>query len=407
MPHFMQQILFEGGNDLNTFERAQELKEELLGWRRHIHAHPEAGPAQPETVEFVMRTLESFGLMPQKLGGGVVALVEGEKPGKTILLRADMDALYMDDESGLPFASQVPGMNHACGHDMHTAMLLGAAKILSERRNEICGTVKLCFQPAEELGSGAKQMLAAGLMEDPKVDVALGLHMAVAANDPAGTLAFSPGVTLVANDMFTITVHGMGSHGARPETSVDPINIICHIHQLLQSINSREVSCKETFVLSICHIGGGATANSIPDEAFLRGTLRTFGGETREFIKRRIVEIAEQTASMMRGSAEVKFDIELAPVINDPVLTQEMEGYMREIFPAEKIAPMPTRMGAEDFSYISARVPSLFVFLSGGSREEGYTVGTHNPKVLFSETGLPVGAATTAHCAIRWLKDHA
>jgi len=391
---------------LDVYERAKSLKPEIVAWRRQIHQNPEGGPDQPRTVEFVMETLKSFGLEPQKLGGGVVVLVEGSKPGKTILLRADMDALFMEELSGLPFCSKNPGLNHACGHDMHTAMLLGAAKILSERREEICGRVKLCFQPAEEIAAGAERMIAAGVMEDPKVDVVMGLHMAIATRYPTGTVAVSPGVTLASNDMFKITALGRGSHGARPETAIDPINIICHIHSMLQTINSREIAPKDTVVLTVGQISGGKTANSIPDEAFIRGTVRTLRNEDRELVRRRLTEIAEKTAEALGGKAQVQFEAGMPPLINDETLTLEMKSYMREIFGEDRVDDMPTRMGSEDFSRMASMVPGVFVFLSGGSVEEGYTVGSHNPKVVFSEDSLPVGSAAHAQCAIRWLEEH-
>lgn len=231
--------------------------------------------------------------------------------------------------------------------------------------------------------------------------------MAIATKYPTGTLAASPGVTLASNDMFQITVFGRGSHGARPETSVDPINIICHIHSMLQSINSREVAPNETVVLTVGHISGGNTANSIPDLAFMRGTLRTLRDEVRQRAKKRLVEIAEKTAGALGGRAEVCFEAEMPPLVNDEPLTVEMKSYLREIIPVDKVDEMPTRMGSEDFSRMASMVPGLFIFLSGGSAQEGYTVGSHNPKVIFNEDSLPTGAAAYAHCAIRWLSNHA
>lgn len=391
---------------MNFYERANAIKGDLIAWRRYIHEHPEGGLEQPNTVAFIIKTLNSFGLTAEKVGGGVVSLIKGAKPGKTILLRADMDALFMDENSGLPYCSKTKGLNHACGHDMHTTMLLGAAKLLSEAREKLCGCVKLCFQPAEELAAGAARMIEAGVLESPKVDVVMGLHMVIAAQYPTGTVAVSPGVTLASNDMFKITAHGKGGHGARPEISIDPINIICHIHSMLQTISSREISSKETFVLTVGHIAGGQTANSIPDEAFIRGTIRTLNNETREHIKKRLVEIAKKTAEALGGTADVQFEAGMPPLVNDEALTLEMKSYMREIFPEGKIDDMPTRMGSEDFAFMTSRVPGMFAFLSGGSVAEGYTVGTHNPKVIFNEDAMPTGSATLAHCASRWLENH-
>lgn len=387
-------------------ERAEGMKDQLVRWRRQIHQEPEGGPDQPNTAAFVKRTLESFGLEPKETGGGVVALVRGPRPGKTILLRADMDALFLEEESGLPFCSRIPGLNHACGHDMHTAMLLGAAKLLAERREELRGCVKLCFQPAEEIAAGAARMIAAGVMEDPHVDVVMGLHMAIATDLPTGTVAASPGVTLASNDMFRIDVIGRGSHGARPETAIDPINILCHIHSLLQTINSREIAPRETVVLTVGQIAAGSTANSIPGEGFLRGTIRTLRDADRQLVKRRLAEIAEKTAEALGGRARVTFETGMPPLVNDETLTLEMKSYLGEMLPRDRVAEMPTRMGSEDFARMTEMVPGVFLFLSGGSTAEGYTVGSHNPKVIFNEDALPTGAAAHAYCAMRWLEEH-
>ena len=390
----------------DIYREACDLKQDIIAWRRHFHANPETGTDQPETVAFVCRTLTGFGLEPRELGGGVVCLIEGERPGKTLLLRADMDALPLDEESGLPFCSKRAGINHACGHDMHTAMLLGAAKILSERRSQICGCVKLMFQPAEELGLGAERMIDAGLLENPKVDAAMGIHMAVALDFPTGTMTLRPGATLASNDMFTITVNGRGSHGARPETAIDPINIICHIHSMLQTINSREITQQEVCVLTIGQISGGQTPNSIPDAASMRGTIRTLRNEDRALARKRLVEIAEGTAATLGGRAEVAFTTGMPALINDEAMALEMEGYLREMLGDDGVGTIPLRLGSEDFARVTAAVPGVFMFLSGGSRQEGYTTGSHNPKVLYNEDSLPVGAASHAHCAIRWLENH-
>ena len=244
-------------------------------------------------------------------------------------------------------------------------------------------------------------------MEYPHVDAVMGLHMAIATGLPTGTIAASPGVTLASNDMFRIDVTGRGSHGARPETAIDPINILCHIHSLLQTINSREVAPRETVVLTIGQIAAGSTPNSIPREGFLRGTIRALRAEDRQLVKRRLVEIAEKTAEALGGKARVTFQAGMPPLVNDSAMTREMKSYLREILPPDRVAEMPTRMGSEDFARMTEMVPGVFLFLSGGSTAEGYTVGSHDPRVIFNEAALPAGAAAHAHCAIRWLEQHA
>lgn len=393
---------------MHTFyQRSQELKNELIAWRRQIHESPELGLDLPKTVALVADALEKMGLAPRKMGGGVVAVVEGGKPGKTILLRADMDALPMEEESGLPFASKVKGAAHTCGHDMHTAMLLGAAQILAENREALCGRVKLMFQPGEEVGRGARQMLNAGLLQDPPVDAAMGIHTLIATDVPSGAIALSPGPTLSSSDLFRIEVTGKGCHGSRPETGIDPINILCHIHTLLQTINSREKPQQQPAVLTIGEISAGKAPNIIPDSGYMTGTIRTFRPEIRSLVKRRLKEIAEGTAAMLGGSATVSFSAELPPLCNDETLTAEMTGYMKEILGEENVVPMPARMASEDFAEVTACVPGTFMRLSMGSKDEGYCYDGHNPKVVFDEGAMSAGAAAYAYGALRWLEVHA
>lgn len=388
------------------YERAELLNEKMIAWRRQIHENPELGVEQPKTVALVTEVLRSMGLAPQQLGGGVTALIQGEQPGKTILLRADMDALPMDEESGLTFSSKVKGAAHTCGHDMHTAMLLGAAQILMENRASLHGCVKLMFQPGEEVGKGARQMLAAGILEDPVVDAAFGIHTMIASDVPSGKIALSPGPTLASSDLFRITVTGRGCHGSRPEQGIDPINILCHIHTLLQTINSREKPQKEGAVLTIGQISAGNAPNIIPNGGYMTGTIRTFDSDVRALIKKRMVEIAEGTAAALGGSAKVEYSSELPPLCNDAEMTREMLGYMGEVLGEENVVPMASRLASEDFAEITTRIPGIFARLSMGSREEGYCYDGHHPKVVFNESAMPAGAAAYAYGALRWLEDH-
>ncbi len=391
---------------MNYLEKAEKIKDEVIEWRRHIHSNPESGENQPETAAFVTDKLRSFGLEPETVGGGVVALIEGPEKGKTIMLRADMDALNMTEESGLPFKSRNDGIAHCCGHDLHTAMLLGAARLLSENRENLKGTVKLLFQPSEETGTGAKKMIQAGVLEKPTVDAVYGQHMYIATDDKCGTLSISNAVTLASNSMFEIKVHGKGSHGARPQTAVDPLNIICHIYIALQAVNARLIDPKETIVLTIGEIKGGSMPNSIPDSASMRGTIRALNNVTHQAIKEKMKEITENTARAFGGKAEVIFDMEMPATVNNTQMVTEIKGYLREIIDDSMIKEMPVRMGSEDFSRYGEKVPSVFGFLSGGSIDEGYTIGSHNPKVVYSENSIPNGFASYAQIAHRWLEEH-
>ena len=388
------------------YDRALSLQEDMIHWRREIHQHPELGVDQPDTAALVSRALREMGLEPKEIGGGIVAMISGGRPGKTILLRADMDALPMQEESGLPFASKVDGAAHTCGHDMHTAMLLGAAQILSEAKGELHGQVKLMFQPGEEVGLGARQMVDAGLLEDPAVDAAMGIHTIIASDIPSGSIALSPGPSLSSSDLFKIEVFGKGCHGSRPEVGIDTVNIMCHIHTMLQTINTREIPQKEAAVLTIGQIAAGDAPNIIPGYGYMTGTIRTFLPEVRALVKRRLVEISESIAKTMGGSAKVTFNSELEPLINDEDLTVEMIGYLKELVGEDRVLPMPSRMASEDFSAVTGRVPSTFMRLSMGSKEQGYIYDGHHPKVVFDEAAMPAGAAAYAYGAFRWLENH-
>lgn len=389
------------------YERAKELNEQIIAWRRQIHENPELGLEQPKTVALVSEALKKMGLEPKEMGGGVVALIQGSQPGKTILLRADMDALPMEENSGLPFASKIPGAAHTCGHDMHTAMLLGAAQILSENRESLHGCVKLMFQPGEEVGLGASQMLDAGVLENPHVDVAMGIHTLIATDVPSGKIALSPGMTLSSSDVFRIDVTGKGCHGSRPEVGVDPINILCHIHTLLQTINSREKPQQQPAVMTIGEFFAGKAPNIIPNSGYMTGTIRTFQPEVRSLVKRRLQEISEGTAATLGGTATVTFSAGMPALCNNEALTEEMIGYLKELLGEDGVVPMPARMASEDFAGVTERVPGVFMRLSMGSKEEGYCYDGHHPKVVFDEAAMPAGAAAYAYGAFRWLELHA
>ena len=388
-------------------EMAEEIKPALIEWRRRIHENPEVGMDLPKTVGMVERELLEMGYHPQRCGGGVVAVLEGEFSGKTLLLRADMDALPMKEESGLPFTSKAENAAHTCGHDTHTAMLLGAALMLMKNRNRVRGRVKLMFQPGEEIGKGALTMIEAGLLENPRVDAAMGLHAMVAAGLDSGKIGWYEGPALASADIFRIEVVGTGTHGSRPETGVDPINILCHIQNTLQTINSREKLQLEPVVLTVCQIAAGDAPNIVPERGFMTGTIRTYNQELREFVKRRLVEISEGTAKLLRGEAKITFTSGMLPTINNSILCNELAGYFRELVGSEKVVNIPSQMASEDFSEVMTRVPGAFFRLGMGSLKEGYIYNGHNPKVLFDEDALPAGAAVYAYGALRWLEEHA
>lgn len=382
--------------------RAKEIEAYGIEIRRRIHKNPELGFELPKTVALVKKELEAFGYSPEQCGTAGITAVAG-KPGKTFLLRADMDALPMKEETCLPFASE-NGFMHACGHDIHTTALLMAARILKERETELEGTVKFMFQPCEEAVGGAADMVRAGVLENPAVDGAMALHVVQA---KSGSVGFSRNTACASSDIFTITVKGKGGHGAAPHRCVDPINIAVHIHLALQALNSREVHPDEMLVCSICQISGGTASNIFPETAVLKGTIRTMNGQVRSFAKERLKQIADQTAKVFRGEAVVEFLHEgVPPLENNEDLLRASTRYIDELFGEGTCYEMPRMTGSEDFSVISQLVPSVLYWVGTGSEEEGYPYGVHDPRVTFNEESIHKMAAIYAGTAMKWLKEH-
>lgn len=399
-------------------KEAEQIHDIILRERRTLHQIAETGFELTQTVAFVKNELTEMGLQPTDCGrSGIVALVGGKKPGKTFLLRADMDALPIKEQSGLSFAAQNGNM-HACGHDMHTAMLLGAARLLKAHEEEIEGTVKLMFQPAEEIFEGSSDMLKAGLLDEPKVDAALMIHvMAGMPFSPGTVIVSAPGVSAPAADYFEITVRGKGCHGSMPNTGVDPLTAAAHILIALQEIQARELAIGDRAVLTVGTLHAGTAANAIPDEAVLGGSIRTFDEETRAFIKQRLTEIAEGTAAVFRATATVSFGSGCPTLKNDRDLTVSAERYMTELLGNEKALSAAKlneagggrgskTAGSEDFAYISQAVPSVMLALAAGQPEKGYCYPQHHPMVKFDESVLACGSAVYAYAALRWLAEH-
>ena len=388
-------------------EAAEQLKEELLQIRRTIHENPEVGPSLPQTKEFVMKKLQEYGYQPEEIcESGIVATLEGGKPGKTILLRADMDALSIQEKAPVSFASE-NGKMHACGHDMHATMLLGAAKLLMEHREEIEGKVKLVFQPDEEGFTGAKAMLKAGVLENPSVDAGLALH--VNSGTPSGMVLCGMGTCMAGCTLFRIQVKGTGCHGAMPETGVDPINIAAHIYLSLQEIIAREVAPTKPAVVTIGKFVGGKAPNIIPGEVVMEGTIRTLDRELSEQIFQRIQDISTQTAALFRGEAEVTEIASAPPLINDKEMVKEMAGYVGELVdPSKVIVFEQGGMGSEDFASYTYEIPCSYLLVGAGIPQENELFGKpmHNECVVFNEDILPLGSAIYAYSAMKWLQTH-
>lgn len=390
---------------MNYYERALELKDETIANRRHIHKNAETGLDLPKTKAYVMEKLTEYGLEPKDCGYGVTATLG--KGGKVLLLRADMDALPMPEESGEEFACPTGKEAHTCGHDFHAAMLLTAAKMLKEKEDTLEGTIKFMFQPAEETFEGSKNMIENGILENPPVDAALAYHVSPG-KMPIGLFMYNDKDTMMYSvDGFKITIHGKGSHGAYPHVGVDPINIGVHIHLALQELIARESDPTHSCVLTIGQFAGGTVANIIPETAVLQGTIRTNKPEARELLVRRMKEVAEKTAAVYNGTVDIEMISEVPPLICNPKLTDEVVGYMQELgIPGLTPYPGISASASEDFAVIAEKVPSTFMYLSAGYLDERGQYPAHHPKAQFNEDVCPIGAACLAHCASQWLKNN-
>ena len=388
---------------MGFYEEALGLQPETVSHRRWIHANAEAGLDLPNTRAYVKKALAEMGLEPKDCGYGVTATLG--TGGKCILLRADMDALPMAEESGEPFASHT-GAAHTCGHDFHAAMLLTAAKLLKARESELQGTVKFMFQPAEETFEGAKNMIDNGILENPKVDAALAFHVTSGRMEPGLYMYNNTGTMMASVDGFRIDVKGKGAHGAYPQNSVDPINIAVHIYLALEALIAREANPEKMCVMTVGKFRSGTAANIIPETALLEGTIRTNDPDSRKKLVCRMQETARLTAEVYGGTAEVTMTSGVAPLICDKTLTTKVAGWMQELgVPNSMAYPGITASASEDFATVAERVPGCFMDLAAGFPDERGDWPAHNPKVRFNENVLPIGAAAYAHCAMQWLKE--
>ena len=392
--------------DIQELRReAQTMQPQLTADRRRLHRNPEAGAVLPETVAYVKKRLTEMGYHPQELGGGLTATVTGTDTGRCILLRADMDALRGQEQSGLSFRSE-NGCMHACGHDMHTAMLLGAAQLLMRHRQELSGTVKLVFQPDEEGFTGAKAMLSAGVLKDPAPQAGFALH--VNSGTPSGLVLCGRGTFMAGCTLFRITVNGVGCHGAMPEKGVDPLNIASHIYLSLQEIISREIGAKTPAVVTIGRMTGGEAPNIIPQTAVLEGTIRSFDRDLSAQIFTRIGEIAQCTAQAFRGTAVTEEIASAPPLRNDAALTNRMADLAGALFGEKLVYRLDEGgMGSEDFASYTYDLPCAYLLIGAGTKQENPAFGEpmHNERVVFNEDILPRGAALHTWCALNWLAD--
>lgn len=367
----------------------------VVEMRRDFHRHPEPSFEEFRTTKRIAEELDKM-CIPYRLfePTGLVGEIKGARPGKCIALRADIDALTTTEKTGLPYASENEGYMHACGHDTHAAMLLGAAKILSSVKEELCGTAKLIFQPAEELASGAKHIVAQGALDG--VDAAFGQH--IFSKIPAGTLSLSEGALLPAADYFKLTVTGKSSHGAEPNEGCDATVAAAAIVMALQTISSREFSPLDPVVVTVGTLNSGARFNIISGEAVLEGTVRLFNKELHPHIPEIMERIAKQTAAAFRCTAELDYQFKTEILMSEPHMTAIARAAAEKLVPPEKIAPFQRSMGGEDFAEYTAHVPSAFVSLGGGGEAP-----QHSDEFCIDESAMEVGSALYAQVAVDYL----
>lgn len=388
-------------------DRIRREAEDAFPWvvelRRDIHRNPEPSGKETRTSALVARTLRALGVEVREgfYNTGVAGIIRGGKPGKTVGLRFDMDALEIQELNEVEYKSTVPGVMHACGHDGHTAMGLGTARILMNMREEIPGTIKLIFQPAEEdapKGGGAQYMIRDGVLKDPDVDMMVGMHLWP--DIPLGKVGSRPGAMMAGSDPFVITVRGKGGHAAMPHKGVDPVLIGSQIVCSLQSVVSRNVDPFEAAVVTVGVFQGGSRYNVIPETAVIKGTVRSFDEGVRGLVRDRVIAIAEKTAEAFGGKAEVDYRLTYPPLMNDPGVYGRVREQVVDILGPESFLEVPRpASGGEDFAFFARELPSAFLFLGYG-KEEGETAQPHNPHYDFDERALKAGIEVFAKCAL-------
>ena len=385
---------------------ANNIKDELIEIRRTLHQYPELGFEETNTSKFIKDFLRKEGIQFKEFAGtGVCGIIEGTKEGvnnKVIGLRADIDGLPMQDKKVCSYASKVSGKMHACGHDGHTTILLGAAKLLNKNKDKFNGTVKLIFEPAEETTGGAKVMIEEGVLTNPTVDVMCGLHVEETLD--AGMIMVRRGTVNAASNPFNITIKGSGGHGAYPDTAIDPIVMASHVVTSLQSIVSREIKPVNPAVVTIGSIHGGTAQNIIPNEVKLGGIIRTMTNEDREFAKARLKEIVNGICTTFRGSAEIEIEESYPCLYNDDNMVKILEDSAINIIGSENVKVQKNpKLGVESFAYFANKVPSVFYFLGIRNEEKGIVHPAHNSLFDIDEDALPIGVAIQCEVAMNYL----
>lgn len=392
---------------------AESLRSQLIEQRRDFHMHPELSNREERTSGIVAERLRALGLEDVKTGVGkygVTALLKGSKPGPVIAVRADMDALPIQEVNDVPYKSLVPGVKHACGHDAHTTVELGVAEVLSKMRGEIAGTVKFIFQPAEEGApageeGGAKLMIKEGAMDNPRPVAVFGLHTLPSIE--AGQIAYQSGPAMASSDRFYITIHGKSSHGAQPQAGIDAIVVAAECITALQNIRSRRIDPQEPLVISIGMIQGGRRNNIIADEVKMEGTMRTLNEEVRVRAQSLMKETLANITAAYGATFDLKFDENAAVTFNEPRLVEETLPTIRRVVGSENLVSIKPFMPAEDFSYFQKVSPGFYYFLGVGNRARGITASWHTADFDIDEESLVVGVKVMSNVLLDYLDRHA
>lgn len=382
-------------------EEATKIENTIIAWRRDFHKNPELSFKEVRTAGIVATELDRLGFIVTENVGltGIVGLLEGKYPGPCILLRFDMDALPMQEDNQSDYASVVPNVMHACGHDTHVAMGLGVAAIMASHCNEIHGSLKFMFQPAEENGSGAKAMIEDGLFESPRPDLAFAIH--IHSQTPSGIFGITDGPVLSAADTFRCVITGKGGHGAEPQATIDPVLTGAHIITQIQTIVSRNVNPFESASISIGSIHAGSAYNIIPEVVEIQGSIRTYSAATRELVHRRLREIVEGTCQAMGAKADLEINTLIPPTVNTPRIAEKVREIAAHTFGPESVDANNRSTASEDFSLVLQEIPGVYITLGAARRPNDYP--HHNPLFDVNEAMMKNGVALLCEIAAYYL----
>ncbi|MEY8000583.1 M20 family metallopeptidase [Clostridium sp. Mt-5] len=389
---------------MSTLEKAKAIKPWMVELRRDFHMHPEPSYEEVRTSKMIVDKLNEMGIETTLTGKtGVIGLLHGKKTGKVIALRADIDALSVNEETGLPYSSQNPGYMHACGHDTHITELLGAAKILSDLKDELCGSVKFIFQPAEEVGTGAAYMIKHGALENPKVDMIIGMHTFGLIE--TGKVVVQEGFLMASVDTWHLTIEGKSCHGSSPWQGVDVMPCAVAIMEGFQTIVSRFNDARNPIVINVGTVNAGERFNVVPGKVEMTGANRAFSDYSREMVPKWMKRMIDNICDAYGCKAQFGYEMGCSPTVNEAESTKFVKKSAAGAIGEENIIQIPPVMGSEDFSTYLKKVPGTFMILGGGNREKGCMYSQHSNHFTIDENCLPIGAAVYARIAVDFLQN--